>query len=235
MKNKLTLSALAILCTLFVFSYENNTYAQTEGFNVKTPIQKITDSTTTFLKELMEYSNEKPDESISVSLVCSAKCFVVIPDIEIIQSRGDYTGTGLLSCRKQSTNSFTEPLFYQINNLESTEEDSGGLLILVTDTEGKKAILGQDVHLGSGNTGPGPIGDAKSEGVKSFASYVKYQDQTLSGIDLSGSLLEYSSKDTFNAYQGTVVPIDIFVDPQDVPPMLRDFVTLLSNWAKNCK
>jgi len=235
MKNKLTLSALAILCALFVFSHEHNTYAQTEGFNVKTPIQKIADSTTVFLKKLMEYSKEKPDESISGSLVCSAKCFVVIPDIELVQSRGDYAGTGLMSCRTNGPGSFTEPLYYQISNLESFEEDSGGLLILVTDAEGKKAIVGNDVHFGPDNTSAGQVGDAENKGVKSFSSYVKFKDQSLSGIDLSGSLLKYSSKDTFNAYQGTVVPIDIFVNPQDVPPVLRDFVTLLSDWNKDCK
>jgi lipid-binding SYLF domain-containing protein len=202
---------------------------------VKTPIQKIAGSTTTFLKELMENSKEKPYESISGSLVCSAKCFVVIPDIELVQSRGDYTGTGLMSCRTNGSGSFTEPLYYQISNLESFEEASGGLLILVTDTEGKKAIAGNDVHLGPDNTSAGQIGDEGSEGVKSFSSYVKYKGQALLGIDLSGSLLKYSSKDTFNAYQRTVVPIDIFVNPQDVPPVLRDFVTLLLDWNKDCK
>lgn len=231
---KITLSALAILCALFVFSHKHYTYAQTEGFDMKTPIQKIADSTTAFLEELMEYSKEKSDESISGNLVCSAKCFVVIPDIEVVQSRGDYTGTGLMSCRTNGSGSFTEPLYYQISNLESFEEDSGGLLILVTDTEGKKAIAGNDVHLGPDNTSAGKIGDAGSEGVKSFSSYVKYKGQALLGIDLSGSLLKYSSKDTFNAYQETVVPIDIFVNPLYIPPVLRDFVTLLSGWNKDC-
>jgi len=230
---KNTLNFFIGVLLIIIFSVDS--YSQTEGFNVKTPIQKIADSTSSFMKEMIEYSVDKPQQSINKKLLCSAKCFVVIPEIELVISRGDFTGTGLMSCRTPNSNTFTEPLFYQINNLETFEEDSGGLLILVNDKDGVKAILGNDVHFGTDNISSGLVGDTKSEDTKSFASYVKYQDQDLSGIDLSGSVLVYSSKDTFNAYQGTVVPVNAFISPEDVPPVLRDFGAALEQWTKNCK
>ncbi|MEK6224062.1 MAG: hypothetical protein N2A97_04265 [Thermodesulfobacteriales bacterium] len=235
MKNKLEVIRINFIILLLFVILGSISYAQTEGFNVKTPIQKISESTSKFLKSVIGESQRKPKESISQDLVCSAECFLVIPTVEIIESRGDFTGTGLLACRAPNSNKFTEPLFYKINNLDSFEEAGGGLLILATDKAGMKSILGNDVHLNSDNISVGPIGNVGDTGSKSFAAYVKYKDQELSGTDLSGSVLEYSSKDTFNAYQGTVVPIEILISPQDVPPLLRDFDSLLTDWTKDCK
>lgn len=235
MKKKNIIIALILsVLTTFVFAVSNS-YSQTEGFNVKTSIEKIADSTTSFLKEITKYSKENPEKSISRDLVCNTQCFVVIPDIEVVESRGDFIGTGLMSCKNPSSNTFSEPLYYQINNLKSFEEDSGGLLVLVTNKEGMKSILGSYVHLDSDNSVPGPIGQKSDQEIKSFASYVMYKGQDLSGIDLSESELDYSSKDTFDAYQGTIVPIEIFLSPQDVPPMLRDFQSLLVDATKDCK
>jgi len=235
MKNKLEVIRINFIILLLFVILGSISYAQTEGFNVKTPIQKISESTSKFLKNIIGESQRKPKESIPQDLVCSAECFLVIPTVEVIESRGDFTGTGLLACRAPNSNKFTEPLFYKINNLDSFEEAGGGLLILATDKAGMKSILGNDVHLNSDNMSVGPIGDVGDTGSKPFAAYVKYKDQELSGTDLSGSVLEYSSKDTFNAYQGTVVPIEILISPQDVPPLLRDFNSLLAVWTKDCK
>ena len=167
--------------------------------------------------------------------MCSAECFLIIPNIEIVESRGDFTGTGLMACRAPNSDKFTEPLYYKINHIHSFEESGGGLVILATDKNGMKSILGNDVNLSSDNVSVGPIGSIDDIEMKSFAAYVKYSEQSLSGADLSGSIIEYSSRDTFNAYQGTVVPIDILISPQDIPPVLRDFSSLLSEWTKDCK
>ncbi len=232
MKTKFNLIVVAILL-LVLFS--DSSYSQTEGFNVKTPIQKISDATSKFLKEIIDQSSRQPKESIPEDIVCSLECFLIIPEIDIVQSRGDFTGTGLMSCRAPNSNKFTEPLYYKINNLRSFDESGGGLVILVTNKTGMKAILGDNVHLNSDNISAGPIGTIGDNKMQSFVAYVKYKDQSFSGIDLSGSLLEYSSRDTFNAYQGTIVPIEILVSPQDVPPLLREFDSLLTEWTKNCK
>ena len=229
MKTKFNLIFVAILL-LVLFS--NSSYSQTEGFNVKTPIQKIADSTSKFLKEIIDQSSRQPKDSIPEDLVCSSECFLIIPEIEIVQSRGDFTGTGLMSCRAPNSNKFTEPLY---NNLKSFDESGGGLVVLATNKTGMKAILGDNVHLNSGNISAGPIGAIGDNKMQSFVAYVKYTDQSLSGTDLSEGILEYSSKDTFNAYQGTIVPIDIIVSPQDVPPVLREFDSLLLKWTENCK
>lgn len=232
MKTKFNLIVVIILL-LVLFS--DSSYSQTEGFNVKTPIQKIADSTSKFLKEIIDQSSKQPKESIPEDLVCSSECFLIIPEIDIVQSRGDFTGTGLMSCRAPNSNKFTEPLYYRINNLKSFDESGGGLVILATNKTDMKTILGDNVHLNSDNISVGPIGTIGDNKMQSFVAYVKYTDQGLSGADLSGSLLEYSSKDTFNAYQGTIVPIDILFSPQDIPPVLREFDSLLLKWTEDCK
>ncbi len=222
---------IIILCTLI----SHNSYAQTEGFNVKTPIQKIADSTSEFLKNIIEESKDEPEKSIPQDLVCSSTCFIVIPEIEIVQSRGDFTGTGLMACRNPKSDQFTEPLFYKVNNLHSFQESGGGLVVLVTDEDGMKAVLGSYVHLNSDNTGPGKVGKASAKDKKSFIAYAKPKNEELEGYDMSGSVITYSSRDTFNAYQGTIIPIEILVAPEDVPPVLRDFDKLLAQWNKVCE
>jgi len=235
MKNRFyLLSIIALFFTSFLV-INNYAHSQTEGFNVKTPIQKISDATSDFLKKIIEDSNKSPKKSIPQDLVCKAECFLVIPEVEIIQSRGDFTGTGLMSCGAPNSDKFTEPLFYKINNLETFEEGGGGLIVLVMDKQGMKAILGNDVNIDSDNSSVGQIGDVSEKTMKSFTAYAKDNNQELAGFDLSGSVLEYSSKDTFNAYQGTIVPIEILISPQDVPPVLRDFGSLLVEWTKSCK
>jgi len=232
MKTKFNLIVVAILL-LVLFS--DSSYSQTEGFNVKTPIQKIADLTTEFLKNIVDESKKNPKESIPEDLVCSSECFLIIPEIDIVQSRGDFTGTGLMSCRAPNSKKFTEPLYYKINNLKSFGESGGGLVILATNKTGMKAILGDNVHLNSDNISAGPIETIGDNKLQSFVAYAKYTDQSFLGTDLSGSLLEYSSRDTFNAYQGTIVPIEILVSPQDVPPVLRKFDSLLLKWSEDCK
>ena len=235
MNNKLKLFTTAVIVFLLVIVATQNSYSQTEGFNVKTPIQKIADSTTKFLNKIIAESAKNPKKSIPQDLVCSSSCFLVIPEIEIVESRGDFTGSGLMACRAPNSDNFTEPLYYKINHIESFEEADGGILILATDKSAMKSILGYEVNLNSDNVLAGPIGVTKDSEMKSFVSYVKYKDQDLSGIDLSGTLIEYSSKDTFNAYQGTVVPIEILVNPQDIPPVVRDFDSSLEKWVSSCK
>jgi len=235
MNNKVKVIAVSFAITILFATIGSISYAQTEGFNVKTPIQKISDATSDFLKNIIEESNKYPKKSIPKELVCSAECFLVIPTVEIIESRGDFTGTGLMSCGAPNSDKFTEPLFYKINNLETFEEGGGGLIVLVMDTQGMKAILGNDVHIDSDNSSVGPIGDVSEKTMKSFTAYAKDNNQELEGFDLSGSVLEYSSKDTFKAYQGRIVPIEILISPQDVPPVLRDFGLLLVEWTKSCK
>ncbi len=235
MNNKVKVIAVNFALIILFATIGSISYAQTEGFNVKTPIQKISDATSDFLKNIIEDSNESPNKSIPQDLVCKAECFLVIPEVEIIQSRGDFTGTGLMSCSAPNSDKFTEPLFYQINNLEIFEEGGGGLVVLVMDKQGMKAVLENDVHIDSDNSSVGPIGDSSEKDTKSFTAYAKPKNQDLEGYNLSGSLITYSSRDTFNAYQGTIVPIEILISPQDVPPALRDFGSLLVEWTKSCK
>ncbi len=232
---KLNLALIISISLLFIAGYINQAYSQTEGFNVKTPTQKIADSSTSFLNQIIGDSKKDTKNAIPKSLVCGSSCFLVIPDIEIIPSRGDFTGTGLLSCRNPNSDGFTEPIYYKINNLQSFNEGGGGLIIFGTSTQAMKDILGNNLHLTSDNSSTGQVGSTKDADHKSIVSYAKYKDEDLQGIDLSGSIIEYSSLDTFDAYQGTVVPIEIIYAPQDVPPVLRGFASALAEWTKNCK
>lgn len=229
---KLLIIALVLLVGI---GYANFMHAQTEGFNVKSPTEKIADSTTSFLNEVMQNAKKNPSKSIPRDLVCSAECFLVIPNIEVVESRGDFRGTGLLACRSDSLTNFTEPIYYDINNIKSFEQGGGGLIILLEDEDVVRTLLGAEMHLTSENTSVGPIGKEANTEIKSIIAYVKYGGQVLAGTDLSGSILEYASRDTFNAYQGTIVPIEILLNPRDVPPILRGFDSLINVWTRDCK
>ena len=111
MNNNLVYLILFVLFT----ALSTTAYSQTEGFNVKTPIEKIADSSTEFLNQIISQSKKEPKKSVPLDLACSSSCFLAIPDIEIIPSRGDFTGTGLLSCRVPNSSNFTEPIYYKIN------------------------------------------------------------------------------------------------------------------------
>jgi len=235
MKNRISLLSTTLLLLIIFGAFANTAYSQTEGFNVKTPIQNIAGSTTRLLKQVVNDSKKHPTNSIPMDTVCSTECFLVIPEIEIIESRGDFSGTGLMACHTPNSENLTEPLYYNVANLKSFNEAGGGLVILVTDTDAMKTLLGDDVHLVSENSDAGTIGKAAEREKKSFVGYAKPKNEALVGYDLSGALLSYSNKDTFDAYQGTVVPNEIFISPQDVPPMLRDFGSSLKEWTKNCK
>jgi len=235
MKNISAWLVPGILLFTLAIMLGNRSFSQTEGFNVKTPTEKIADAASKFLEERIDESKNNPKKSIPKDLICSAECFLVIQAIEIVQSRGDFAGTGLMACRAPNSDTFTEPLFYNINHIHSFYEEGGGIVILVTDKDGMKAVLGDNVDLNNANTSAGKTGDSSQTDNKSFVAYAKPKNQDLQGYDLSGGVITYSSKDTFNAYQATIVPIEIFAEPQDVPPVLRDFDSLISKWTKSCK
>lgn len=234
MKNNSNIFSSAIVFILFTV-LATISYAQTEGFNVKTPIEKIADSATKFLNQIVSDSKKHPTTSIPMDTLCSSKCFLVIPEIEMIESRGDFAGTGLMSCQTPNRDSFSEPLYYSVTNLKSFKESGGGIVILATSTDAMNTLLGDNVHLTSEISGTGIVGKTSEGESKPFVGYAKPKNEALVGYDLSGALVNYSSKDTFDAYQGTVVPIEIFISPQDVPPMLRDFGSSLKEWTKSCK
>jgi lipid-binding SYLF domain-containing protein len=209
-----------------------DSFAQTEGFDVKTPIETIADNTTKFLGEIMKDS----ENSIPREMICNAECYLIVPSVVIDTVRSYYDGTGLLSCRTSDSGKLETPLFYNITNLDTFNEDGGGLIIFVTDRQGVKAALGDQVQLTAENTAAGKA--AKNEemkSVKSFIAYTKQPEETIKGIDLTGSTLVYSSGYTFKAYQQTLDPIDEMLLSIDTPPVLRGFMSLLTEWTKGCK
>lgn len=235
MKNLSILILSALLVSTFSTTRVQMCLAQTEGFDVKTPVEKISDSATKLLKNVLSESANRPGDSIPRELICKAQCYLVIPSIDVDAVRGDFAGTGLLGCRTAASGKFTPPLFYSIKNLESFDEGGGGLIMLVTDREGVKAVLGDQLRLDSGNTGTGKTGSAADiKPLHSFVSYTWQAAEGIKGFDAAGSTLVYQSAYTFNAYQQTVDPIDIMVVGIDVPPALRGFNTVLKEWAKGC-
>lgn len=199
--------------------------AQTEGFNVKTTVQKISDNASGFLNGIIAGSKNNPAESIPKELVCEADCYIVIPSISPVPDRDDFAGTGLLTCRAAGTGKPTPPLFYRITNVESFGESGGGILIFVTDKAGVKSVLGDQLQLSVANSGDG----------KSFVAYVMPSGGAIGGFDLSGSTLVYASGDTFNAYQQDIDPVDVMLFGIDVPPALRGFTAAVEELIKGCK
>jgi len=221
----------SILFTVLFITDGHYSFAQTEGFNVKTPIETIADNTTKFLGEIMKDSGD----SIPEDMICSAECYLIVPSVVIDTVRSDFDGTGLLSCRTADSGKLKTPLFYNITNLENFNEDGGELIIFVTDRQGVKTVLGDQIQLTAENSGAGKTGkNEKSTSGKSFIAYTKQPEENLKGIDLTGSTLVYSSGDTFKAYQQTLDPIDEMLLSIDTPPVLRGFTSLLSEWTKGC-
>lgn len=235
MKNLSILILSALLLSASSFLPVRMSLAQTEGFNVETPIEKISDDATKFLRNVIKESANNPENSIPKDLICTAQCYLVVPAINVDSLRNDFSGTGLLGCRTAGSGKFSPPLFYSITNLESFDEGGGGLIILVTDRGGVKAALGDQLRLNSDNTSTGKTGSASDiKSLNSLVSYTWQSGEGIQGFDAAGSTLIYGSGDTFKAYQQTVVPIDIMLSGMDVPPVLRDFNVALEEWVKGC-
>ena len=83
--------------------------------------------------------------------------------------------------------------------MHSFSESGGGILIFATSSDAMKSILGDNVHLSSDNVSSGQVGTLNEDNTKPFVAFAKYKDGLIEGIEVSGSILEYSSKDTFNA------------------------------------
>lgn len=209
--------------------------AQTEGFNVKTTVQKISDAASGFLNAVIADSKNNPADSLSKELVCGADCYIVIPSVSPVPGRDDFAGTGLLTCRSSGTGKQAPPIFYRVTNVESFGESGGGIIIFVTDKDGVKSVLGDQLRLSAANSGAGNAGEKSSGERKSFVAYVMPSGGALGGFDPSGSTLVYESGDTFNAYQQDLDPVDVMLFGIDVPPALRGFAASVEELTKGCK
>ncbi|MGD9650892.1 MAG: hypothetical protein AB7I96_09575 [Candidatus Dadabacteria bacterium] len=225
---------IIIPAVLIIFAAVLTAKAQTEGFNVKTTVQKISDSAAAFLKGIMTEAKSDPAKSISKELVCDADCYLVIPSIAPVSGREDFAGTGLLTCRAQGTGRPAPPLFYHLTNVGTFSESGGGVVVFVTDKAGMKAALGDQFQLTAANSGAGGVGE-KSFGNKSFVGLVMPPGGPVQGFDPSGSTLVYASGDTFNAYQQDLDPVDVMLFGIDIPPALRGFTTSVDELLKGCK
>ncbi len=213
-----------------------NTHAQTEGFDVKTPIQIIAEDSESLVKKLIKDRKDKEREAVPKNILCSAKCIVVLPKVKPENQRDDFKGTGLMSCLKINSDDLTPPLFYEIDELKSFYESEGSIIVFVTNETGVKSILANSIGLTSDNSQAGPAGfknEAKTS--KSYITYAKPKGGSLEGYELSGSDLIYGNKDTFKAYQKIMVPIDILLYSEDIPPDLRGFDSAVKEFRAVCK
>lgn len=226
---------IIILAVLIIYAAGLPAGAQTEGFNVKTTVQKISDSASAFLNGIIADAEDDPSKSLPKELACEADCFIVIPSIAPVPGRDDFGGTGLLTCRAAGTRKPAPPLFYHITNVESFGESGGGVLIFVTDKTGMKAALGDQLQLTGDDSGAGNIGEKSAGESKSFVGFVMPSGGPIQGFDPSGSTLVYASGDTFNAYQQDIDPVDVMLFGIDVPPALRGFVSSVDELLKGCK
>jgi len=228
----ITISYAVLLSICASFQAE----AQTEGFNVKTPVQAISDSSSDFISRIASDAKADPRTSIPRELLCRAECILVLPSIQTASGRDDFEGTGLLGCLRTDSGDFAPPLFFRITNIESFSEDGGGLIILVTDRKGVKSVLADQLQLNPQNTGTlGTGSQPDSNNPKTFIAYSKPEGGGIKAFDASGGTLVYDSGDTFNAYQQDLDPIDIMLFGIDVPPALRGFKSALDTWRAACK
>ena len=220
------ISAALLIIFAGVFSH-----AQTEGFNVKTPVQTISDNSSKFINDIS--ADGKRDPGATMPIICRAECILVIPSIQAVSGRDDFAGTGLLGCRYADSGKLAPPIFFQITNLESFDENGGGLIILVMYRNGVKSILGDQLQLNPQNTASGS--GKGNEITRSFIAYAKPAGGVIKTFDASGGTLVYDSGDTFNAYQQDIDPIDIMLFSIDIPPALRGFNTSIEQLRKGCK
>jgi len=234
MKNTFNWLIPAMLIFTVAIISANPSFSQTEGFNIKTPTEKMADAASKFLKEIIDESKNNPGKSISKDLICNAKCYLVIPSIYEVPTREDFEGNGILSCRKSDSNMLSIPIFYKLTELKSFYESTGGVILLVMDEAGVQSILAEQVELNSENTTIGTTG-SNSGTLKSFVSFAMISGNPTQGYGLNGSALIYGSRDTFNAYQQTITPVSIRLESLDVPPALREFDAAVTNLRKDCK
>ncbi|MCC6712042.1 MAG: hypothetical protein IT344_01645 [Candidatus Dadabacteria bacterium] len=224
-----------ITAVLIIFAAAPPASAQTEGFNVKTAVEKISGGASAFLNGVTADAGTDPAKSIPKELVCESNCFIVIPSIAPVPGRDDFAGTGLLTCRAQGTRKPSPPLFYHLTNVESFGESGGGVLIFVTDKAGMKSALGDQLQLTASSSGAGEVGEKSAGKDKSFVAYVKPPGGPIQGFDPSGSTLVYASGDTFSAYQQDLDPVDVMLFGIDVPPELRGFAASVDKLLKGCE
>lgn len=233
----MTKTAISIItATLFAISAGAPSHAQTEGFNVKTPVQTVADDSSSLINDISADSKRDPKNSIPQDMICKAECYLVVPTVYVVPGREEFAGTGLLGCRYADSGKIAPPLFFQITDIESFNENGGGVIILVMDRNGVKSILGDQLQLTAGNSSGGKIGPGTDVGnPKPFITYSRPRGDSVETFDASGSTLVYASGDTFNAYQQDLDPIDIMLFGIDIPPALRGFNSALEEWRKGCK
>jgi len=234
MKNfALTSVSLAILLSVCA-SFQSR--AQTGGFHDKSPVQTIFDSSSEFINEIAADAKVNPGTSIPKDLLCRAEFILAVPSIETVSGRNDFQGTGLFGCFHEGSGNLAPPIFFRVTNIETFNENGGGLIILVTDRKGVKSILGDQLQMNPQNTSGGGTGTkADTNNLKSFIAYARPLGGVIKAYDASGSTLVYDSGDTFSAYQQDLDPIDIMLFGIDVPPALRGFKTALETWRGACK
>ncbi len=225
---------IIIPAVLIIFAAALPAEAQTEGFNVKTTVQTISDRASALLNGIMADAKADPAKSIPKELVCESDCYLVVPSIAPVSGRDDFAGTGLLACKSRGTHKPAPPLFYHLTNVETFGESGGGVVIFVTDKAGMKSVLGDQFQLTASNSGAGEVGE-KASGYKSFVGFVVPSGGAVEGFDPTGSTLVYASGDTFNAYQQDLDPVDIMLFGIDIPPALRGFTTSVDELLKGCK
>ncbi|HVY55296.1 MAG TPA: hypothetical protein VHC46_06025, partial [Thermodesulfobacteriota bacterium] len=173
---------------------------------------------------------------IPKEIVCRAECVLAVPSVKTATDRDDFEGTGLLGCIREDSGKLAPPIFFRITNIDSFDENGGGVIILVTDRKGLKSILGDQLQLNPQNTISGPVGSRPdTNSLKSFTAYAWPGGGGMKAFDASGSTLVYDSGDTFNAYQQDLDPVDIMLFGLDVPPSLRGFKSALEAWRGACK
>lgn len=237
MEKKIYLPILILTLIISLYLTTAKSPAQTEGFNVKTPTQVIADNSESLVKHLTQDIQKSHVDTVPKDLICSAKCMLFIPKVEVDDVRNDFEGTGLLSCLKINSDELTPPLYYEINELKSFYEEKGSVIVFITDEAGVKSILVNSIEVTSDNSQPGKVG-AKTEfkASKSFVTYAKRSrgDNNLEGYDIGGSNLVYANRDTFDQYQKTMVPVDIILHTEDIPPDLRGFVQAVKDYRSVC-
>jgi len=192
------------------------------GADLSKDEQKRLSEAATVLTEL----RSSPDKGIPEQLWSKAECAIVIPSLKkaAFVVGGEY-GSGVMSCRTSSPNTWSAPVFMQIAKGSFGAQIGGeeiDLVLLVMNRRGIDKLLEDKVSLGAdASIAAGPVGRSANAGTDAqmnteMLAYSRSHG-VFAGIDLSGGTLKPDKEADARAYGSAISARDIVMGTKKVP------------------
>lgn len=177
------------------------------------------------------------DERIPADLVQQAECIAVFPSV--IRAGliiGVRTGSGLVSCRDDTTGELGAPAVFNIRAASvglQAGVQSTKLILLATSDEGVDALLAGGTTLGGGvGVSAGPVGFGTNVNTAQ-ADIVSYAESSglFAGVDLEGSSISFAEEANQDIYGQQVDPEELLYEMEEIPESLAVFSNMLDEYT----